>query len=68
MLTPSFDIQQNEEFVILNIRVPYVKVRMFPHEPTKLVSLGGQTLGDEQGDVLQWECVLRNKLMHVTHA
>ena len=26
MLTPSFDTQQNEEFVILNIHVPYVKV------------------------------------------
>jgi len=25
MLTPSFDTQQNEEFVVLNIRVPYVK-------------------------------------------
>ena len=26
MLTPSFDIEQNEEFVILTIRVPYIKV------------------------------------------
>lgn len=26
MLTPSFDTQQNKEFVILNIHVPYVKV------------------------------------------
>lgn len=26
MLTPSFNVNQNEEFVILNIRVPYIKV------------------------------------------
>ena len=26
MLTPSFDIEQSEEFVILTIRVPYIKV------------------------------------------
>ncbi len=26
MLTPSFDLKQDDEFVILSIRVPYVKV------------------------------------------
>lgn len=26
MLTPSFDIEQSEQFVILTIRVPYIKV------------------------------------------
>lgn len=31
MLTPSFDIEQNDEFVILTIRVPYIKVGMYAH-------------------------------------
>lgn len=26
MLIPSFDVEQNDEFVILTIRVPYIKV------------------------------------------
>ena len=29
MLTPCFDIEQNEEFVIVSIRVPYAKVRFY---------------------------------------
>ena len=26
MLTPSFDLKQDDEFIIVSIRVPYVKV------------------------------------------
>lgn len=33
MLTPSFDIRQNNECVIIDIRAPYIKVYVLKHFP-----------------------------------